>query len=57
MRHGTGPAPSLNYTASGTHPKIGFMEFAFAALENADAMAERLRRDGYQNVTVAQKAS
>jgi hypothetical protein len=51
------PFPPLAYTTSGIHPTGGSLEFAFATLENANAMSEALRRDGYQDVTVARKPS
>jgi hypothetical protein len=51
------PFPPLAYTTSGIHPTGGSLEFAFATLENANAMSEALRRDGYRDVTVVHMPS
>ena len=40
------------YTASGIHPTAGFRGFGFGTLQEANTMAEVLRKDGYEDVIV-----
>ena len=51
------PRPLFPYTVSGRRPTMGSFEFGIGTLENANAKAEELRKDGYQDVTVVRRPS
>jgi hypothetical protein len=50
------PPPDFPYRVCGTHPSLGSVEYGTACRKNAEERAEALRNEGFQDVTVYERA-
>ena len=48
--------PGFPYRVCGSHPSLGYVEYGAASRENVEERADALRNDGFQGVTVHERA-